>query len=129
MSEIRAKRDFLKSNMTNELILIEDFAPLRRVLTEALRSAGYNVTGFEDGVISRDAEVMKRADLLITDVEMPEVDGHEVLEIMRRDHPTIRTVVISGTPEENLAGIEATAILRKPFEPDELVDTVRRTLA
>lgn len=111
-----------------ELILIEDFAPLRRILTKSLRDAGFNVTSFEDGVVSSDIDVMKQADLLITDIEMPLVDGHEVLSNIRNSLPEIKTVVISGMGEEDLNRVNASAVLRKPFEPDELVKAVRKTL-
>jgi len=113
----------------NELILIEDFAPLRRILTQSLRDAGFNVTSFEDGVISGDPEVLKHADLLITDIVMPTVDGHEVLENIRASMPGLRTVVISGIPAEDLESVEATAILCKPFEPDQLVSTINGILS
>lgn len=112
-----------------ELILIEDFAPLRRVLTQALRDAEFNVTSFEDGAVSGDAGIIQHADLLITDIEMPSVDGEEVLKNVRQSHPDLRTIVISGLSEEKLEGIEASALLRKPFEPEELVGTVKRLLA
>ena len=112
----------------NELILIEDFAPLRRVLTHALRDAAFNVTGFEDGTISSDADVMENADLLITDIEMPSVDGEAVLENIRESYPDLQTIVISGLSEDRLKGIEASALLRKPFEPEELVATVKQLL-
>jgi len=112
-----------------ELILIEDFPPLRRVLNQTLRDAGFNVTSFENGQISNDAAVMAHADLLITDIEMPLVDGHEVLENVRKILPNLKTVVISGTSEENLEGVEATIIIRKPFDPKFLVAAVTDILA
>jgi len=111
-----------------ELILIEDFAPLRRILTKELRDAGFNVTCFEDGAISADPDVMKHADLVITDVEMPSVDGHEVLQNIRKSFPDLSTIVISGTGAEELETIEANVLLRKPFEPDELVGAARSLL-
>ena len=112
-----------------ELILIEDFAPLRRVLTQALRDAEFNVTSFEDGTVSADADIVQHANLLITDVEMPLVVGKEVLDNIQRTHPDLRTIVTSGLSDEKLEGIEASALLRKPFEPEELVNTVKRLLA
>lgn len=111
-----------------ELILIEDFAPLRRILTQALRDAGFNVTSFEDGSISDDPSVMKQADLVITDIEMPSVDGHEVIENIKSSMPDLQTIVISGTSDENLEGVEAASVLRKPFEPEDLVRTVETIL-
>ncbi len=112
-----------------ELILIEDFAPLRRILTQSLRDAGFNVTSFENGEVSGDPDVMKHADLVITDIEMPSVDGHAVLENIRNSTPDLRTVVISGASTESLENIEAAAVLRKPFEPDDLITTIKRILA
>ena len=112
-----------------ELILIEDFAPLRRVLTQALRDAEFNVTGFEDGTVSSDADVMQHADLLITDIEMPSVGGRAVLDNIRQSFPNLKTIVISGLSEDKLQDIEASALLRKPFEPEELVSAVKRLLA
>ena len=100
-----------------------------QTVSKPLRDAGFNVTGFEDGAISSDRDVMQHADLLITDVELPAVSGHQVLENIRRSFPNMRTIVISGLDDERLEGIEASAILRKPVEPEELVATVKRLLA
>ena len=112
-----------------ELILIEDFPPLRRILTQALRDAEFNVTSFEDGTVSSDPDLIGQADLLITDIEMPSVDGEKVLENIRESHPNLRTIVISGLADEKLEKIEASTLLRKPFEPQELVETVKNLLA
>ena len=111
-----------------EVILLEDSGPLRRVLTQALREAGYNVAAFEDGVISSDVGVMSQADLLITDLSMPIVDGEEALRNIRETLPELRCVVISGKPESELSGLETSAVLRKPFEPDDLVSEVKKLL-
>ena len=98
-------------------------------MTKALRDAGFNVTSFDDGAISSDSDLLGHADLVITDIEMPSIDGHQVLQNIREIAPDLPTIVISGASDENVAGIEAALILRKPFEPDELVKAVKRILA
>jgi DNA-binding NtrC family response regulator len=69
--------------------------------------------------------------LLLTDMIMPELGGHELIERMRVARPDIAVVCMSGYTHAELGGAElpaAAAFLPKPFGERELATIVRRTL-
>jgi len=108
------------------ILLVEDNDAVRQVITRILTGDGYQVIEANDGrqalgVLARDAPI----DLLITDVVMPGPTGFEVAShfIAARNVPVL---FISGYAQErtDIPG----PILRKPFTPAALLDTVRRLL-
>lgn len=108
----------------SEVFIMEDFAPLRRVLTAELRDGGHNVTALENGVESTDSNFLDNADVLVTDIEMPEVDGYEVTKNIRRSHPDLPIIVITGRSAEETQRIDCDVILRKPLSEGALAKTV-----
>lgn len=111
-----------------EIFLMEDSAPLRRIITEDLRSAGYNVTALEDGTASEDTAFLNRADLLITDVQMPNVDGIEVVNNVRASHPRLPIIVIAGNFARAKAKLDVENIISKPFYVSDLIRTIEDSL-
>ena len=119
---------------TETILLVEDDEPLRQLAARVLRSAGYTVldtrnptdavrTGtYYDGVI----------DLLLTDVVMPEMSGRAVSEQLGRHRPAMRVLYMSGYTDDDVVrrGIltTRTALLQKPFTPDQLARHVRQAL-
>jgi CheY-like chemotaxis protein len=111
-----------------EVFLIEDSAPLRRILTAQLREAGYNVTGFDNGLVSADTDMVRGADVLITDIAMPGVDGIEVINNVRSSFPDLPVIAITGEPRQRLDDLDVFGRLRKPFSEQDLTDLVRRAM-
>jgi len=108
----------------SEVFIMEDSAPLRRVLTFELRRAGHNVTALGDGEDSTLSDLVDVADVLITDIEMPKVNGREVVKNVRRSHPDLPIIVITGLSPEKVQGIDCDAILTKPLSETILIETV-----
>ena len=78
----------------------------------------------------------KPADLVITDIIMPEMDGIEVIMALRREAPQLKVIAMSGggrfmqmEPLSMAEPLGAFATLRKPFELDAMIETVKRALA
>ncbi len=77
----------------------------------------------------------ERFDLVIVDVNMPDINGLEVVSFMRRSEAHAKTPLImisteaSARDRERGLSLGANAFLRKPFGPDELTELVERTLA
>lgn len=111
-----------------EIFLMEDSAPLRRILTEGLRTVGHNVTALEDGSDSTDNGFMERADLVITDLDMPNVDGRSVVENIRMSHPSLPVIVITGLGQEATLGVRCDEIILKPVRMETLVAAVDNCL-
>jgi CheY-like chemotaxis protein len=98
----------------------------------ALEVEGYEVEAVPNGERAMQAHGRRPADVLITDLFMPERDGFETLKYFRARNPGMWIVVISGWKRSQQADHLAVArlagadvVLRKPFTPAELLDKLR----
>jgi len=118
------------------ILVIDDDPVLRRVVTLALEAAGHSVLRCENGRKAVAFLEHDHADLLVTDIVMPEMDGVETVRAVRQLDPDLPILAISGggsfDPKDYLGiaqALGATAVLPKPFRPAELVDVVSQLLA
>jgi two-component system cell cycle sensor histidine kinase/response regulator CckA len=118
------------------ILLVEDEASVRSVVSRALRSRGYHVMEARNGEDALNVAEKHNAPihLVITDMVMPEMDGAELYHNLRRWYPRMRILLISGytkgaiPPEAFKDGAHA-AFLPKPFTLDQLAAEVRRLLS
>ena len=112
-----------------EVFLMEDSYALRRILVRHLREAGHNVTAFEDGDSSRDRDLVMQADVLVTDLDMPRIDGATAIRNVRRLRPSLPILVITGVDarEAEIPPL-VNAVLTKPFSEEDLVRVVQELL-
>lgn len=111
-----------------KLALVADDEPdIRRLLTLLIRSAGWEVLTAAHGREALDV-FQKHADqvrLVFLDEEMPQLNGHAVMQIIRRQHPKLAVVIVTGyggdTCAARFADLSPTAILNKPFHREELM--------
>jgi signal transduction histidine kinase len=118
-----------------ELVLVaEDEPDVLTMTTRALRDAGYIVVEAKSG---REAlELVERhggrLDLVLADVAMPEMDGPELADLLRRRYPAIPVLLMSGQASDEAVDPEPGSVkgmfLQKPFSPDELAAKVRALL-
>jgi two-component system response regulator AtoC len=110
--------------------VIDDDASLRYTLEAVLSDAGLTVETCDGGAKGVAAFEARGADLVLTDLAMPEVDGMKVLATIRAQDPGVPVVMITahGSERVAVAAMKAGAYdyLSKPFDPDELVLTVKR---
>jgi two-component system cell cycle response regulator CpdR len=123
---------------SSSILVVDDDFALRQLIQLTLESAGHHVTCAADGRLASRAMALTPAafDLVITDMLMPERDGLELIEELRRRYPHVRIIAISGggriAPEEYLQiakGLGANGILGKPFFPKQLLAAVDQVLA
>jgi CheY-like chemotaxis protein len=123
---------------SRSILVVDDDYALRLLIQRTLEGAGHRVTCAADGRIASRAMAMApdAFDLVITDMLMPERDGLELIEELRRRYSRVRIIAISGggriAPEEYLQiakGLGANGILGKPFFPKQLLATVDQVLA
>ena len=119
-----------------EILIIDDEPGVLRVLRKILESAGHSVTEAPDGEVALRHFEGQPADLVITDIFMPGMDGIEFLVHIRKAFPDARVLAMSGggilsrdqaLSDASLLG--ADQILQKPFSKDEVLEAVGRTLA
>jgi DNA-binding NtrC family response regulator len=123
--------------MTPAIILVvDDDTPMRSSMRRSLEREGYTV--IEAGNANEALAQLKHtpAQLVITDIIMPDADGLELVFALHRSHPAIKIIAISGggqfAPEFHLdlaSRAGASAVLSKPFQTDVLLNQVRTLLA
>jgi two-component system, chemotaxis family, chemotaxis protein CheY len=118
------------------ILVIDDENPIRRMLRAALEMEGHEVFEACHGDEALRLHRTTPADLVITDMIMPLKDGLEVIMALRREAPEVRVIAMSGggrfmmmEPLQMAEPLGAFATLRKPFELDAMIETVRRALA
>ena len=118
--------------MIKRVLVVDDDADMRLTLRLALELAGYDVDMASNGREALEAQRRHAADVLITDIFMPDADGFEAIDAFRREFPATKIVVVSGgaqftkrdyLPDAELMGVEAT--LQKPFDVDTLLALLR----
>jgi len=119
--------------MTSKTILtVDDSRTMREMLLLALQGAGFQVLQAEDGLVGLQVLKGNRADVIITDINMPRLDGFGFIEHVRRDqaHRAVPILVLtteSDTEKKTRArNAGATGWIVKPFHPEKLVDAIRR---
>ena len=112
------------------VVVAEDSVVIRAVLCEQLQSRGYRVVEAGDGAQAMDACRRERPDVVLLDVEMPQLDGHAVLASIKAEPELtdIPVVFVTSrvTTEDVVEGLRLGAhdYLRKPFEASELLARV-----
>lgn len=119
---------------TGTVLLVEDDEGVRLLCRKVLERQGYQVVEASDGVAAfelLDSEP-GRFDLVVTDILMPRMNGHELLAGMAARALDLPVVVMSGSadarPLSNELPLEGVVFMAKPFEPEQLVRTVAEVL-
>jgi two-component system chemotaxis response regulator CheY len=106
------------------VLIVEDDAATRRLYKFLLTNGGYPVLEAEDGVAALEQLAAHHCDLVITDMNMPRMDGMELISAIRRDYDNVYVILITafGTPdtEKQAMRIGANDYLAKPFDFEEL---------
>lgn len=117
------------------ILIIDDEAPIRSMIRLVLERAGYAVDEASDGVEGIRCFREKPADLIITDLIMPNKDGIGMILELKKEFSFIRIIAMSGgglnRPDGYLRGAKklgATYTLSKPIDRQELLRAVRDTL-
>jgi len=115
------------------ILLIDDEVPIRMVFQVALEQAGYHVLTAENGKHGLRLLKHQAVDLIIVDIFMPEMDGLELIPLLRKTQPANKIIAISGefgmlNQLDTAKYLGAHNALRKPFSLQELMDAVAAQL-
>ncbi|MDE8654425.1 response regulator [Novosphingobium album (ex Liu et al. 2023)] len=117
---------------TTRILTVDDSASMRALLNHALTSSGFDVAQADDGVSALEWLAVNEVDVVITDINMPRLDGFGLIEQVRggarhRDRPIlVLTTESSDDKKARARAAGATGWIVKPFDTDKLVAAVRR---
>jgi len=120
--------------MAKRILTIDDSKTIRDMLRMTLTDAGYDVLQAVDGQDGVDLLERETVDLVITDINMPKMDGYEVVRHLRGNPaydglPILVLTTESDSDKKNIAReAGATGWMVKPFDPERLVATVRKVI-
>jgi CheY-like chemotaxis protein len=116
------------------ILIIDDEANIRNMLSLVLKKDGHQVATAENGVVGCQMTENATFDLLLVDLFMPEMDGLEVIQFIRKQCPEIRIIACSGGGNRGMDLLAAAKAfgahyaLYKPFDLDELRDIIQQAL-
>jgi CheY-like chemotaxis protein len=117
------------------ILLVDDEEQLRQMLTIVLEEAGHSVRGAGDGKEALESFQNHPADVVVTDMIMPNKEGTETILELRRSYGDIKIIAMSGggrnTPQDYLKPAKtfgANITLAKPFTNQEFLDAVTSLL-
>jgi len=113
------------------ILVVEDEPALQKTIAAALKLSGHAVVGAGTGVEALARLDEQRPDLVLLDLQMPEMDGWEFLRHLRADTAlaNVPVAVMSAAHRIERQRLDVEAIITKPFDLDELLDTVDELLA
>ena len=121
--------------MTKVVLTVDDSRTMRDMLKLALASAGFSVVQAEDGIHGLEALAGCKPDVIVTDINMPRMDGFQFIAEVRSndEHRAVPILVLSTESDQEkklrARNAGATGWIVKPFDPVKLVDAVRRVAA
>jgi len=116
------------------ILAVDDSPSMREMVRIALDSAGFEVAQAVDGQQALALARQSCFDLVLSDVNMPEMNGIELIRALRAEtayrHTPILMLTTEASPERKREGKEAgaTGWIVKPFDPAQLVATMQRVL-
>jgi len=121
-----------EESIHRRILLVEDNDQMRGTLRQMLEGAGHRVVEAPNGKIAERLYRERPADLIITDLIMPEKEGLELIMELRRDFPEVKIIAVSGGgrrgPKEYLPLAKNLGALRtfeKPFNQEDLLAAVQ----
>ena len=104
-----------KANSLSRVLVVDDEASNRELISDMLASEGYDVVTAQDGMDALSQLAVPLPDVIISDLKMPRMSGVEFLAVVRRRYPNLPLIAISGEFEGNEVppGVPADAYLEK----------------
>ncbi len=120
-------------NAAKKIITIDDSKTMRDMVSFTLKGAGFDVLEAEDGQIGADMLKATKVDLIITDLNMPNMDGFGLIQSVRTNEgPNKHVPILVLTTESDATKKEkgkvagATGWIVKPFNPEKLIQVVNK---
>ena len=117
-------------DMKTKVLVVDDDEDIRNVLSRILLAGGYDCMTAESGYDAVSIIPEFKPEVVITDYQMPNMNGIELLKIIRQQFPGTHVILLTGHAELEIAidavNLGAYAFFRKPLDLDEILRTVGR---
>jgi two-component system chemotaxis response regulator CheY len=120
--------------MVKSIITVDDSASVRQMVSFTLKGAGYDILEAGDGKDALAKLAGKKVDMVITDLNMPNMNGIELIKSLRAN-PSFKFVPIvllttesQATKKQEGKAAGATGWIVKPFKPEQLLSVVKKVL-
>ena len=119
--------------MKHKVLVVDDETSITDLIRRILVKNGYNVSTAQNGSDGLKQFEVENPDLVVTDIIMPDMEGLEFISTLKKRNRNVPIIVMSG----NIIGVNflkaarmlgANAAIKKPFHPEELVQTVSQFL-
>ena len=116
---------------TPRILIVDDEAPIRTLLSRTFEQAGFVVKTAPSGREAISLCSAEAFDVLLSDVRMPEMDGHQLAQWVAAHSPATRTALMSGfdTSCHKCGYSPRCSLIAKPFRPTEIVSFVNHVLS
>lgn len=120
--------------MAKKILAVDDSKSMRQMVAMTLKNAGYDVTEAEDGIDALTKAKSNQFDLVLTDINMPNMGGIELTQSLRgiSSYKIIPIICLTteSTDEMKAKGkaVGATGWIVKPFSPEKLLSTIGRVI-
>jgi two-component system, OmpR family, KDP operon response regulator KdpE len=120
------------SALHHRVLVIDDEPPIRKLLRMGLGTQGYDIIEATNGRTALEALVREKPDLIILDLGLPDIAGHELLRLIREKHDDVPVVVLSSREDEKgkveALDLGADDYVTKPFGMNELLARMRAAM-
>jgi len=114
------------------ILVVDDEPSIGKLVCKALEENGYSTIQAKDGVEAIEKYLQHKASMVITDLDMPQLNGVTLLRTLKKLEPELRTICISGSVtddvSEQLGSLGVKTILNKPFQMQALLTQVHQAL-
>ena len=132
VESVNAETDSSKYDGTESILFVDDEISFHQLVTSILEPHGYKVKTVPAAKDALNLLSNNHYDLLISDVIMPEMNGHQLVGEVERQYPEIKILIASGFSEEDNRELVSDKVLQqtinKPFYPEKLLKMVRTVL-
>ena len=134
MSQLTTESNPTTAKKSALVYVVDDEPMVGDVVQAILKMGGYESVLFADPNTAFQAlsEANPKPTLLLTDFQMPQMTGRELIQHCKKVHPALKTILYSGNVQEETVAFYPTrpdGFLRKPFTPKTLIDLVQSVLA
>ncbi|MBI3019464.1 MAG: response regulator [Deltaproteobacteria bacterium] len=120
-----------KNPLIKKIMLVDDEADYRKATAELLSLEGYDVEQASDGHEALEKLKKRRFDLILSDISMPKLSGHDLVQKVKSEHKNTKVILISGFSEklnhETMKALKVDGWLTKPCLFEDISEAIKKT--